>query len=98
MSAYVIVDVAITDPVPYEEYKQRTPATLVPYGGRFLVHGGACEVYEGDWQPGRIVVIVFPSGAQARAWYNSPEYQQILPIRTRHAHSKLLIVEGVEPS
>jgi uncharacterized protein (DUF1330 family) len=95
MSAYIIGDVAVTDPAGYEEYRAQVLDTLAPYQGRFLVRGGAFAVLEGDWPSQRLVVLEFPSAEQARAWYGSPAYQRILPIRQRHARSKLLLVEGV---
>ena len=52
------------------EYLQRIDATLAPFGGRFIVHGGEVEVLEGSW-PGHLIVIEFPDRGQARAWYNS---------------------------
>jgi uncharacterized protein (DUF1330 family) len=61
MAAYVIVDVEVTEPEPYEEYRRRVPATLERYGGRFAVRGGRYETLEGDWKPQRIVVLEFPS-------------------------------------
>ena len=60
MRAYVIVDVDITDPVKYEDYKKLTPGSLVPFEGKFIVRGGRNETLEGSWQPGRIVVLEFP--------------------------------------
>lgn len=95
MSAYVIAEVSVTDPIPYEEYRRLVPATLEKYGGRFLVRGGAVETREGGWTPARIVVLEFASMAQARRWYDSPEYQQALAIRLKNAHSKVIFVEGV---
>lgn len=96
MAAYVIVDVEVLEPEPYEEYRRRVPATLAPYGGRFIVRGGASETLEGTWSPQRVVVIEFPSVAQAKAWHASAEYQEILPIRYRHARTNFLtVVEGV---
>ena len=78
------------------EYMERIQATLDPFSGRFLVHGGALEVKEGTW-PGALVLLEFPSMAQARAWYASPAYREILPLRTRHIEGDTLLVEGVEP-
>lgn len=95
MSAYVIAEVNVTDPEPYEEYRRLVPATLEKYGGRFLVRGGAVETKEGGWTPARIVVVEFPSMAQARRWYDSPEYQQALAIRLKTANSKVIFAEGV---
>ncbi|GAA2253157.1 hypothetical protein GCM10010145_21140 [Streptomyces ruber] len=78
-------------------YIERIQETLDPFGGRFLVHGAPeQEVLEGDW-PGTLVVIVFPSLAEARAWYASPAYREILPLRTRHMGGDVLLVDGVGP-
>ena len=78
------------------EYMERIQATLDPFSGRFLIHGGQIDLQEGAW-PGAVVLIEFPSLAQARAWYASPAYQRILPLRTRHIEGDALLVEGVEP-
>ena len=54
MAAYVIADVDVTDPTGFAEYRALVPATLEPYGGRFLIRGGAHDVAEGDWRPARV--------------------------------------------
>ena len=95
MPAYVIVDVQVHDPEGYAEYRQLSGASVAQYGGQFLVRGGAVDVAEGDWQPGRFVVIQFPSMEQAKTWYNSPEYTTARAIRQRYSTGKLLFVEGV---
>jgi uncharacterized protein (DUF1330 family) len=61
MKSYIIVDVSITDPIRYEDYKKLTPDSLKPFDGKFVVRTGNTEVLEGDWEPGRIVIIEFPS-------------------------------------
>ena len=68
MAAYIIVEIEVTDPVGYEEYKQQAGATVEKYGGKYLVRGGATEVLEGDWQPKRIVVLEFATMERAREW------------------------------
>ena len=96
MAAYVIVDVEVLEPEAYTEYTRAVPASLEPFGGRFIVRGGAHETLEGDWNPQRVVVLEFPSVEQAKAWHASPAYQAILPIRQRHARTNFLtVVEGV---
>lgn len=69
---------------------------LDPFGGGFVVHGAEVEVREGEW-PGYPVVIGFPGIEQARAWYDSDAYQEILPLRTRHITGDVILVEGVAP-
>ncbi len=95
MPAYVIVDVQVHDPEGYAEYRQLSGTSVTQYGGQFLVRGGTVEVAEGDWQPGRFVVIQFPSMEQAKTWYNSPEYTAARAIRQRYSTGNLLFVEGV---
>jgi uncharacterized protein (DUF1330 family) len=75
------------------DYLQRIDATLEPFAGRFLVHGATPEVIDGDL-PGAVVVIEFPDVAAAHAWYDSPAYQAILPLRLRNSTGGAVIVDG----
>ncbi|WKZ58745.1 MAG: DUF1330 domain-containing protein [Cyclobacteriaceae bacterium] len=94
MPAYVIVDVNITDPVRYEDYKKLTPGIVGSYGGKFIVRGGPTEVLEGDWKPGRVVVLEFPDMEKAKAWYYSSEYTEAKKIRFEASTGKMILVEG----
>ena len=95
MSAYVIGHLREAAPHPeIAEYIERITATFEPYGGRFLVHGTQHEVKEGSW-PGHVVVIGFPGITEARAWWDSPEYQEIAPLRSRHIDGDIILVDGV---
>ena len=94
MPAYFIVDVEVTDPAGFEEYRKLVPGTVQKYGGRFLVRGGAVESLEGDWQPKRVVVLEFPSLEQAKRWYNSEDYRDPKALRFKTAKTKLILVEG----
>ena len=96
MSAYLIVDVEVHDADAYRGYQQRVADTFAPFGGQFMVRGGSLETLEGNWSPKRLVILQFPSVEQAKAWYHSPEYQAILPLRLQHATTHFLsIVDGV---
>jgi uncharacterized protein (DUF1330 family) len=92
--AYVIANVTVIDPVRYEEYRRLVPPTIEKFGGRFVVRGGAVEPLEGDWRPGRLVIVEFPSVEQARAWWSSDEYAGARAIRQATSTGTLLIVEG----
>ncbi len=96
MKAFVIVEVAITDPVEYEAYKKLTPAAVAAFDGRFVVRGGTTISLEGDWNPERIVVLEFPSVERAKEWWHSELYTVAKEIRQRSATTKMLIVEGAE--
>lgn len=94
MAAYLIADVEVLDPGAYEEYKQKLPQTLEPFGARYVVRGGATEVLEGEWNPKRLVIIEFADMARLKAWYNSPAYRPLIALRQRSARARLLAVEG----
>ena len=94
MAAYLILDIHVTDPDGYQPYRERASGIIESYGGRYLVRGGAHELVEGEWDADRIVVVEFPSVEQAHTAYNSPEYQEILPIRLGASEGKAILVEG----
>ncbi len=95
MLAYVIANVEVLDPEGYEEYRRQVPATIAAYGGRYLARGGATEVLEGTWSPKRCVLLEFPSMAQFRAWWDSPEYRPLRAVRERTTRSSLVVTEGL---
>ncbi|NUP41436.1 MAG: DUF1330 domain-containing protein [Streptomyces sp.] len=95
MTAYAIAHLQEAAPHPeIAEYIERVSGTFEPYGGRFLVHATQHEVKEGSW-PGHVVVIGFPGITEARAWWDSPEYQEIVPLRSRHIDGDIILVDGV---
>ena len=97
MTAYVIADIAeIQDPVQYEDYKRIVPASIAAYGGQFIARGGRTEALEGDWRPGRLVIIEFESVARAKDWWASEEYGAAKALRQRTSTGSLVVTEGVE--
>lgn len=95
MKAYIIVDVTVTDPARYEEYKKLTPGSLQPFDGKFLARGGTTETLEGEWKSGRIVILEFPSMEKAKAWWSSAGYAPAKAIRQSASNTKMILVEGV---
>lgn len=95
MKAYIIVDVTITDPSRYEQYKALVPASLEPFGGKFIVRGGNAERLEGDWQPARIVVVEFPSLQKAKEWWASEGYATAKAMRQSAAVTQMIVAEGI---
>jgi uncharacterized protein (DUF1330 family) len=94
MSAYIIANVKVTNPVQYEQYKKFSSLAMQAHGVEVCVRGGAVEVLEGDWQPDRLVVLKFASVAKARAFYDSAEYALAREARAGAAVMRMLIVEG----
>ena len=95
MSAYILVDITITDPAGYETYKPQAEATIKAFGGRYLVRGGAAEVLEGDWQLQRLVLLEFPDAATAKAWLDSDEYRGPRALRQATSRSNMVLMPGI---
>jgi uncharacterized protein (DUF1330 family) len=95
MAAYLVAQVRIHDPETYQRYRDAVPALVDRFGGRFLARGGEMEVVEGEWPLRRLVIIEFQSRDAARLFYDSPEYQKILPLRQGASEGNVVIVEGV---
>jgi len=95
MTAYVIVDIDILDPVGYEEYKKLAPAAVELYGGKYVARGGKTETLEGDWAPKRLVILQFESSEQAKKWWNSDEYHDARAMRQKTTNSQMVVIEGV---
>jgi len=96
MTAYAVAHMRqVTMGPQIVEYLHKIDATLEPFCGRFVVHGGNVEVIENDWL-GHLIIIEFPDRRQMRGWYESPAYQAILSLRTDNSDSAVIMVDGVE--
>jgi len=95
MSAYVISEIEVLDEERYEVYRRQAPPLIAAYGGRYLARGGAHETLEGEWSPKRIVILEFPSMAQAKAWWGSTEYEQPKALRQATTRTSMILVEGL---
>ena len=95
MSAYVIAMLDVSDQENYEKYAQAAPAATAKFGGKAIARGPNAATLEGDFSPGRIVVLEFPSVEDAKAWYDSPEYQEAKNFRLGAAEFRMLVVDGV---
>jgi uncharacterized protein (DUF1330 family) len=99
MTTYLINHLRIPNGVPNEEalvYLENVEATFLPYGGKWLVLDAQVQPMEGEW-PGSVVLMEFPDMETAQKWYNSPEYQKILHLRTGNAISDLILADQVGP-
>ncbi len=95
MSAYLLANVEVENEEAYREYMRRNTEIVRQHGGKFVVRGGTVTMLEGTWTAYRVVLIEFPDGAALRAWYSSPEYQEIVRIRQANARTHVLaIIEG----
>jgi uncharacterized protein (DUF1330 family) len=96
LAAFVIVEInGVCDEATYARYREEVSANLANAGGQYLVRGGNVEVLEGNWRPGRLVVVSFDSMRAARDWWNSSAYAELKSMRQRSTNTKMVIVEGL---
>jgi uncharacterized protein (DUF1330 family) len=95
MAAYIVVEIDVTDPENYEEYKRRAPASIAEFGGRYLARGGKCQALEGGWEPQRLVILEFPTAERARAWWESGSYAEPRALRQRTARTRMVLIPGI---
>ena len=95
MAVYVIVDIHVKDQAAFDDYKRGVPPMISKHGGEYLARGGAIQMLEGDWKPGRIVLLKFPDQSAVNAFLNDPEYQPLKALRKSAADSQMVSVEGI---
>lgn len=96
MTVYALVELEITNMEGIAPYLQAVSDTIAAHGGKYLVQAGNTEVVEGGLGEYPLKVILeFPSMAAAKGWYNSPQYQAILPHRLKNSKCNFVWAEGV---
>ena len=94
-SGYIIASVTVTNPEQYEEYRKWSSEAILAHNAEVCVRGGQVKVLEGDWNPGRTVILKFPSFEAAEAFYNSADYRRAKAAREGAAIMRLVCVEGL---
>jgi uncharacterized protein (DUF1330 family) len=92
---YVIVDVDIHDAPRYLTYMEKVRPALEAAGGRYLARGGAFTIYEGGWEPARLVLLEFPSQEAWESFYYGADYEGIKAIREETSTANMVGVEGL---
>jgi uncharacterized protein (DUF1330 family) len=95
MSAYIIVQINITNKDAYKEYLKQVTPIAEKYGGEYIIRGGKSKTMLGNWDYERTVVIKFPSYDIAMKWYSSEEYAPVKKIRENNSNGNLIIIEGL---
>jgi uncharacterized protein (DUF1330 family) len=97
MKAYVIAAETVNDEAMFAAYAREVPRTLAPFGGKFITRGGNFTPLEGAWPNPRLVIIEFPSRADAEGWYTSDTYQEIIGLRHKSSVGNLVIADEAPP-
>ena len=95
MVAYAIVDVEIHDIACFLDYQRAVAPLLGLAGARYLARGGECRVYAGDYQPGRLILVEFPSMDVMDDFYTSAGYLRLDTLREACCNCRITAVEGL---
>lgn len=91
MSALIVVDLTPIDKEQLSIYSAEAVKTLIPYQGEFLAKG-PIQALHGESKFSTKVIIQFPSKEKAQAWYNSADYQKIIPTRNKGMDSQFHLI------
>jgi uncharacterized protein (DUF1330 family) len=94
MPAYLVARVDVRDWDKYKEYMKHTPRVIARHGGRFIARGGEKITLEGSDDGLRLVLIEFPLLANAKAFYDSPEYQATKELREGSGSAHFVVIDG----
>ena len=93
MGAFMFIQANITDPEQFMEYAKRAPALIAENGGRYRCMRGAVEQLEGKPDNRKIVVSEWPSMEAAKAFWDSPDYQELKSLREGAAEIDVYLCE-----
>ena len=96
--AYLIANVQVTDPEGWKQYVTALPATLAPYHVKTLARAPAVPLDASTPPAGSTVILAFNSMDDLKAWWNSPAYQAIIPLREKSAKTIAYALPGLPPS
>ena len=95
MSAYAIVEFTVKDPEMYrEKYAPIAGQTAKEHGGE-VIAAGNWEVLHGDGSLTSGALVRFTDRETALSWYNSPEYQQLIDVRSVAMDARFSLLDGL---
>ncbi len=90
MSAFFIATLSIKDPEVFKEYSTKASATFSPFGGEVLTRGMKDHVMCGGGDHQATAVVRFPDMDALNNWYQSADYQALIPLRDQGSDMSLV--------
>lgn len=85
MTEFFVAAVTVKDPAKFQEYAEKAAATFAPHGGEPVLRGKVNGALVGTISHQAIGIVKFPGQGSLTAWFNSPEYQALIPLRDEAA-------------
>ncbi len=95
MSCYFVATINIHDRDTYAKYESGLMEVFSKFNGKMLAVDEEVEIFEGAWPYTRTVIIEFPSEADAKAWYESEDYQALAKHRFAASEANLALIKGL---
>jgi uncharacterized protein (DUF1330 family) len=93
---YLIVTIKeIKDNEAFQDYASKVKPLIERHGGRYLAIVRDPEIRDGQWPFARTVIVGFPSAKDARSWYDSADYREIIPLRKRAIDANIVMVSDL---
>jgi uncharacterized protein (DUF1330 family) len=83
--AYFVGQITVTNEEKWAKYRSQVPATLAPWHAEILFRGKQARTQQQGSPHPDIVVVRFPSLADAQGWHESAAYQALIPLREEAA-------------
>lgn len=99
MPVYAVFEVVIEPDAPadvqarYADYRAAVPALIERHGGRYLARAASGESLEGAPTTGRWHLVEFPTAEAAHAFWDSPDYAAVQPLRAGAADVRAVLVD-----
>jgi len=102
MPVYMVAEAKLKDLSKYNQYIASLSDIIEAHGGRYLVRGGRIkQLFRGRElerrYPDRMMILEFPSEADQRRCFTSPEYLAIVPLRDAGAEMRAVLLQGFVP-
>jgi len=94
MTAYMIVQMTISDPAQYRRYGEAVVPLIAKHGAKQIVRRGKVEVLEGRHDGSTMAIFEFPSVEAVHAFWNSSEYVPVKELRRGAAVLDIWAIDG----
>jgi uncharacterized protein (DUF1330 family) len=92
MAAYLIAFAKVKNAGRLPEYSSAAAPTLGAAGGTIITRGKVRKLV-GGFSPDSCLVVKFADAAALEAWYQSPAYQKLVPLRDEVMEPNFLVLE-----
>ena len=93
MKCFFVAQISIHDPDEYQKYLDGFDEVFSRHKGVVMAVDEDPTVLEGAWSCTRTVLIGFPNEDEARRWYDSPGYQELVKHRRRASTANIVLVK-----